>query len=201
MRWAAPPTTVGDWQRMPGADARGGFRRLDSRTLYTGHVIELQEVRFSAPDGTEITRDVVRHPGAVSVVPLLDNGEVVLVEQFRAPFAAEMLEIPAGKLDVAGESLEVAAQRELAEEVGLRAGSLELLVRFHNSIGFCDEESHVFLATELTEVPRHRQGPEELAMSEIRMTLPEARRAIAEGRITDAKTVLGIMFAIERVEA
>lgn len=184
---------------MPDTEPGPGFRELGRRTIHSGHVVELQEVRFSTPDGSEITRDVVRHPGAVSVVPLLEGDEVVLVRQFRAPFGTEILEIPAGKLDVAGEDLAVAASRELAEEVGLRAGSLEHLLCFNNSVGFCDEESHVFLATGLTEVPRDRQGPEEHAMSEVRMTLTEAREAIREGRITDAKTVLGLMFTIERL--
>lgn len=186
---------------MPGADRSSGFTPLGSRTIHRGHVIELQEARFSTPDGSEITRDVVRHPGAVSVVPLLDTGEVVLLSQFRAPFGSEVLEIPAGKLDVHGEDPEDAARRELAEEVGLGAESMEFLVRFHNSVGFCDEESNVYLATGLSEVPRDRQGPEELAMSEVRMPLEEARRAISGGRITDAKTVLGIMFTLERLRA
>lgn len=185
---------------MPDPDPTGRFRHLGTEEIYRGHVIDLEKVRFAAPDGTEMVRDVVRHPGAVAVVPLLDSGEVVLVRQFRAPFGAEMLEIPAGKLDVDGEDLEVAAQRELGEEVGLRAAKLEPLVRFHNSVGFSDEESHVYLATGLTEVPRDRQGPEELHMVEVRLRLNDAPRAIAEGEITDAKTVLGLMAAINRAD-
>jgi ADP-ribose pyrophosphatase len=184
---------------MPGADTGGRFRYLDTQEIYRGHVIEVQRVRFAAPDGTEMIRDVVRHPGAVAVVPLLESGEVVLVRQFRAPFGTDVLEIPAGKLDVAGEDLAAAAQRELGEEVGLYAAKLEPLVRFHNSVGFSDEESHVFLATGLTEVPRDRQGPEELNMVEVRMALSDMTRAIAAGEITDAKTVLGLMAAMDRV--
>lgn len=184
---------------MPDADGTGGFRYLATEQIHRGHVIEVQRVTYSAPDGSEMVRDVVRHPGAVSVVPLLDSGEVVLVRQFRAPLDAYLLEIPAGKLDVAGEDLAEAAQRELGEEVGLHAGSLELLVRFHNSVGFSDEESHVFLATDLSEVPRDRKGPEELDMVEVRMALSDTPRAIAEGEITDAKTVLGLMSALNRV--
>lgn len=180
---------------MPGADSSGssGFRFLGSEVVHQGHVIELYEVRFETPDGSEMTRDVIRHPGAVSVVPLLESGEVVLVRQFRAPLGREMLEIPAGKLDVAGENLDEAARRELAEEVGLGAEHLEPLVTFHNSVGFSDEESHVFLATGLTPVPRDRQGPEEMAMQEVRMSLDDALRAVSEGAITDGKTVLGLM--------
>lgn len=185
--------------KMPDADVSGRFRYLGTEQIHRGHVIEVQRVRFEAPDGTEMVRDVVRHPGAVSVVPLLDNGEVVLVRQFRAPLGTHMLEIPAGKLDVVGEDLATAAQRELGEEVGLRAGNLELLVRFHNSVGFSDEESHVFLATDLTEVARDRKGPEELDMVDVRMALTDTPQAIAAGEITDAKTVLGLMAALNRV--
>lgn len=184
---------------MPDAEVSGRFRYLGTEQIHRGHVIEVQRVRFEAPDGTEMVRDVVRHPGAVSVVPLLDNGEVVLVRQFRAPLGTHMLEIPAGKLDVVGEDLATAAQRELGEEVGLRAGNLELLVRFHNSVGFSDEESHVFLATDLTEVARDRKGPEELDMVDVRMALTDTPQAIAAGEITDAKTVLGLMAALSRV--
>lgn len=184
---------------MSDAEDGGRFRYLGTEEIYRGHVIDVQSVRFAAPDGTEMRRDVVRHPGAVSVVPLLENGEVVLVRQFRAPFGTDILEIPAGKLDVEGEDLAEAAQRELGEEVGLRAEKLVPLVRFHNSVGFSDEESHVFLATGLTEVPRDRQGPEELNMVEVRMALTDTPRAIAAGEITDAKTVLGLMAAVNRI--
>lgn len=176
-----------------------GFRKLGEELLHSGHVIDLYRDRIEAPDGSVIVRDVVRHPGAVAVVPVLDDGTVVLVRQFRAPLSRDMLEIPAGKLDVDGEPLEIAAGRELAEEVGLEAGSMELLVRFHNSVGFCDEESHVFLATELSEVPTDRQGVEEANMTEVRVPLAESGDYIASGEITDAKTVLGLMAARERL--
>ena len=176
-----------------------GFRKLGEELLHHGHVIDLYTDRFEAPDGSVIERDVVRHPGAVSVVPVLDDGTVVLVRQFRAPLGREVLEIPAGKLDVEGEDLEAAARRELAEEVGFEAGTMELLVTFHNSVGFCDEESHVFLATDLTEVPRDRQGVEEAHMDEVRLPLAEAVGSISSGTITDAKTVLGLMAARDRI--
>ena len=177
----------------------GGFEPLDEELLHHGHVIDLYRARFRAPDGTEVVRDVVRHPGAVAVVALTDDGEVVLVRQFRAPIGRSMLEIPAGKLDVEGEDLAIAASRELAEEVGLAAGRLEPLVRFHNSVGFCDEECHVFLATELSAVDRDRQGVEELHMEEVHLALSDAPAMIDSGAITDAKTVLGLMATMARI--
>ncbi|MCP4437192.1 MAG: NUDIX hydrolase [Actinomycetia bacterium] len=179
----------------------GEFRPLGEEQLHSGHVIDLYRSRFETPDGSEIVRDVVRHPGAVSVVPVLDSGEVVLVRQFRAPLNRRMLEIPAGKLDVEGEDLEDAAQRELAEEVGLVAENLEKLATFHNSVGFSDEESHVFVATGLKEVGRDRQGPEEQHMDEVRMPLADTPAAMQAGEITDAKTVIGLLMARERLSA
>ena len=172
-----------------------GFEPLREERVHHGHIIDVYRSWFRAPDGSEIVRDVVRHPGAVAALPLLESGEVVLVRQFRAPFGREMLEIPAGKLDVAGEDLAVAASRELAEEVGLAAGRMEPLVRFNGSVGFCDEVIHVFLATELTEVARRRQGPEEEHMEEVRLTLDDALAQVWSGDITDGKTVVGLLAA------
>ena len=172
-----------------------GFEPLREERVHHGHVIDVYRSWFRAPDGTEIVRDVVRHPGAVAALPLLDSGEVVLVRQFRAPFGREMLEIPAGKLDVAGEDLAAAAARELAEEVGLAAGRMEPLVRYNGSVGFCDEVIHVFLATELTPVAHERQGPEEEHMEEVRLTLDDALAAVWAGDITDGKTVVGLLAA------
>lgn len=173
-----------------------GFRKLGETVLHAGHVISLVRTEHESPGGERFDREVVRHPGAVSVVPVLDDGRVVLVRQYRAAVDDTVLEIPAGKRDVSDEPLEETARRELAEEVGLSAGRLDLLVRFHNSIGFCDEESFVFLATELVETADDRQGIEESHMEIVRVPLADTPAMIAAGEITDAKTVLGLMFAL-----
>jgi 8-oxo-dGTP pyrophosphatase MutT (NUDIX family) len=178
-----------------------GFRHLDDTVLHAGHVISLSRSRFAAPDGTEFEREVVRHPGAVSVVPLLDDATVVLVRQYRAAIDAEVLEIPAGKRDVAGEAPERTAQRELVEEVGYSAGRLELLARFHNSLGFSDELSFVYLGRDLQAAPMDRQGIEESFMEVVLVPLADAPAMIADGRITDAKTVIGLTLALERLRS
>ena len=119
----------------------------------------MSNLRIQTPDGTEIDRQVVRHPGAVAVVPLLADGEtVILVRQYRAALDAQVLELPAGKLDVENEDLTVAAQRELVEEIGRRAGRFELLAEFLNSPGFTDERCWVFLARDLTETAGQPPG-------------------------------------------
>jgi ADP-ribose pyrophosphatase len=175
-----------------------GFRHLGDTVLHQGAVITLCRSEFAAPDGARFERDVVRHPGAVSVVPLLADGTVVLVRQYRAAIDEMVLEIPAGKRDVVGEPPETTARRELIEEVGLAPGRLERLARFHNSIGFCDEESHVFLGTELTEAPMDRQGIEEAHMDIVHVALADTAAMIAAGEITDAKTVIGLTLALAR---
>ncbi len=175
------------------------FRHVGDDLIHDGYVISLFNSRFEAPDGTAFQRDVVRHPGAVSIVPVHDNGDVVLVSQFRAPLDSFAIEIPAGKRDVADEPLEITASRELEEEVGLVAGKLEFLVRFHNSVGFCDEESHVFLGTDLRSTGLDRHGLEEEFMEIIRVPLAESLQMISAGEITDAKTIIGLTMAAGRL--
>lgn len=174
-----------------------GFEKGPEREVYRGGVISLAVGRFTAPDGTTFERDLVHHPGAVSVVPVTDAGEVVLVRQYRAAVGAHLLEIPAGTRDVPGEPPEETAHRELAEEVGLVAGRLEALARFHNSAGFSDELSHVFLGLDLTEVQRSTQGLEEDHMTIERLALGDVPAMIADGRLCDAKTIIGLLLARE----
>jgi len=132
------------------------------------------------------------------VVPV-DGDEVVLVRQYRAAVDLEILEIPAGKRDVAGEAPELTAHRELAEEVGLTAGRLVKLAEFYNSIGFSDELSHVFLGTELAPVPDDRQGEEEEHMTVERIRLDDVPALVAAGELVDAKTVIGLLMAREHL--
>jgi ADP-ribose pyrophosphatase len=178
----------------------GRFRHLDDEVVFEGHAISLVVGTYEAPDGSRFRREVVRHPGAVSVVPVHPDGTVTLVRQYRAALDDELLEIPAGKCDVAGEAAEVTAQRELAEEVGLRAGRLDLLAEFVNSAGFSDEHSWVFLGRDLEEVPSDVQGVEEQHMTVERVALAEVPAMIADRRLLDAKTIIGLTLARERVE-
>jgi ADP-ribose pyrophosphatase len=142
---------------------------------------------------------VVRHPGAVSVVPLLDDGDVVMVRQFRAPLEDTILEIPAGKRDVDGEPPEVTAHRELAEEIGFTAENMVPLVQMRHSPGFCDEINHIFLATGLSPTERAVDGPEEEAMTLHRIPLAEVFQRIAAGEITDAKSIAGLTLTAQRM--
>ena len=173
--------------------AAGAFRLVDEEAVHNGYAIDVVVATYEAPDGHRFTRDVIRHLGAVAVVPLHDDGTVTLVRQYRAPIDRQLLEIPAGLRDVADEAPATTAERELAEEVGLAADAIEFQGSFHNAAGHSDEEVQVFLATGLRPVDDDLQGPEEQAMTVERHALADVRAMIADGRITDAKTIIGIL--------
>lgn len=175
-----------------------GFRFRGETTRSDGWRIRLVTATFESPDGEKFTRDVVRHPGAVAIVPVTDEGSVVLVRQYRGPVDRELLEIPAGTRDVPGEPAEGTAARELQEETGLRADRLERLCTFYNSPGFCDEETVLFLATGLHEVPDGRDGVEERHMVREEIMLDDVDALIATGTV-DGQTVLGLLLARDRL--
>ena len=177
------------------------FRKLGETARFEGSLFRVSSVEYEGPDGNRFERDVVHHPGAVVVVPVTDEGNVMLVRQFRAALGDDLLEVPAGKRDVDGEATEVTAARELAEEVGRRAGRLELLARFYNSPGFTDEFTYLYLARELEEVPLDRQGHEEQQMTVEEVPLDDVPALITSGRILDAKTIIGTALAREHISA
>lgn len=185
---------------MSGADRLvPGFRVLAETPLASGDRVVLHRLAVAGPGGERFERDVVRHPGAVAVVPVTEDGQIVLVRQYRAPVDQELLEIPAGTLDVPGEQRAAAAARELEEEVGLRPGRLEELCTFYNSPGFCDERTTLFLAQELTPVPERRAGAEERAMVVERRPLEALGDLLATGEVLDGQTVLGWLLARARL--
>jgi ADP-ribose pyrophosphatase len=175
------------------------FRKVAETELYRGSLIRVDKASFEGPDGKTFDREVVHHPGAVVVVPVTADNRVIMVRQFRSAIEEELLEIPAGKRDVEGEDTAVTAERELAEEIGRRAGQLELLARFYNSPGFCDEFTWLYLARELEVVPSDRQGAEEQVMTVEEVPLAEVPALIAVGHIVDAKSIIGLCLALERL--
>jgi ADP-ribose pyrophosphatase len=178
----------------------GSFRHIGDRELIALHRIRVAKATFEAPDGSTFERDVIRDLGYVAAVPLLDDGRtVVLVRQYRGPVDQELLEIPAGLRDEPGEELEATARRELGEEIGRSAQDLELLAHVHQAAGISDEEGWIYLATGLTEVPHARQGPEEQAMTIETADLHDVPAMIADGRLTDAKTVIGLLLTREHL--
>ena len=175
-----------------------GFRKVDEETVFEGYLISVAKGTFEDPDGERFQRELVHHPGAVSVVPVYeDKRTVLLVRQYRAAVDRVLLEIPAGKRDVHGEDPEVTAVRELEEEVGVRPGRLEKLAEFFNSPGFCDEHSFVYMATGLEHAEISAQGVEEEHMTVEEVPLDEVASLVASGELVDAKSIIGLALAKE----
>jgi ADP-ribose pyrophosphatase len=180
------------------------FVALGERQLYAWRSFKLVEQEFEAPGGERFTRTFLRHPGAVAIVPIEmgDRGpQAVLVRQFRAPLGRDLLEIPAGTLDQGEtESPDACAVRELEEEIGATAGSLEHVITYTVAAGVSDEQLHLYVATQLTFGERSAQGLEEEAMTTERLPLADVDAAISSGRIADAKTIIGLMHARDRAQ-
>jgi len=160
-----------------------------TRNIYTGKVVTLNIDTVTLPNGTTIDLETIRHPGAAAVVPVKDNGTVVLIRQFRHAAGGFIYEIPAGKLQPGEDPLHCAS-RELEEEVGYRAASFELLTSIFTAPGFADEVIHVYKATGLT-TGRQQLDPDEV-LDIIEMPLAEAVNKIEDGTIRDAKTIVGL---------
>jgi ADP-ribose pyrophosphatase len=178
---------------------------LATTTEFSGRLLTLRMDTVELPDGGRATREVVEHPGAVALVPLTSDGEVVLVYQWRHPAGRLSLEIPAGTLEP-GEPPEECARRELVEETGYYPGELERLVDFHVSPGYSDEIIHLFLASEL-QVQGDSSFPQAAAawvpdpdekLQAVTRTLQEAVELCLAGEIFDAKTIAGILLAARR---
>ena len=171
----------------------GGERVLDSERIFAGKLLALRVDRVALASGRETTREVVEHPGAVAIVPLLPDGRVVLVRQYRHAVGRVLLEIPAGTLDQPGESEEGAVARELEEETGYRAARLTPLTTFYTAPGFCTERLTVYLATGLT---RGEQNPaHDEAITVELVALDDIPTLLARGELGDAKTLVGLLAA------
>jgi ADP-ribose pyrophosphatase len=177
---------------------RAQFPKVASRTIYDGHILTLSIDTFSAPDGSVFEREIVSHLDAVAVVPVTDDGHVVLVRQYRVAIDEHLLEIPAGLLDVEGEPPELGARRELREEAGFEAAELTYLCTMVNSPGFCTERVSIYVATGLSHVGTDRQGHEEQHMSLEHVRIADIPTLIETGAVTDSKTVIGLLMVAGR---
>ena len=171
------------------------FRILSSQTLVETGFIRLAELEVEG-EGERFTRLVVRHPGAVVAVPVEpDREHVLLVSQYRAAADRELLEVVAGKRDVEGEAPETTASREMHEEIGRRPGRLVKLCEFFNSPGFCDEYTHLYAALDVEKLDAPAAvNAEERAMTVERVHFDEVDDLIADGRIVDAKSIVGLLL-------
>jgi ADP-ribose pyrophosphatase len=159
------------------------------REIHRGRVVNLGVETVTLPNGATVELEVIRHQGAAAVVPLREDGTVLLIRQYRHAAGGYIYEIPAGKLDPGEDPLHCAA-RELEEEIGYRAGRLEHLLTFFTTPGFTDEIIHVYLATDLSPGTQSLEHDEILEV--VPMPLPEAIARIRGGVITDGKTIIGL---------
>lgn len=169
-------------------------KTVQSTTVFDGRVIRVKHDRVLCPNGQESMREIVEHRGGVAVLALTDADELFLVRQYRYALGRELLEIPAGKLEI-GEEPGVAIRRELEEEIGMVAADWQSLGYIIPTCGYCSEKIHLFLARGLHATHTHPDADEFLDI--IRLPRTEALAMCRDGRINDAKTVCALMRAEE----
>ena len=166
-------------------------KTIRQHTLYEGRIISLRSDEAELPSGEPALREVVEHPGGVCVAALTPERELLMVRQYRYPFAAETLELPAGKLDGRDADPLEAGKRELQEETGAEAQTWRSLGYLSPTPGICTEVDHLYLATDLTFGDSHPDEDEFLEV--LRLPLAEAVRRVMDGQLPDAKTQIGIL--------
>jgi len=167
--------------------------------LHNGVVFDLIVDHIEYPSGNGSVREVAKHPGGAVVVPVFENGDVLMIKQFRYPIEKVIYELPAGKLDP-DEDPEHCARRELEEETGYKAGTYRKLTAFYTTPGFCTEKLHIYLATGLQELKSGQnleEGEESITLE--RIPLQQALDMIAEEEIVDGKTIVGLFLAERNV--
>ena len=168
-----------------------GGKRNSSRTVFRGKVFSVARHSGREPGGVSVVREVVHHPGSAVILPLLEDGRIVLIRQFRLAAGRFLWELPAGGLD-RGETALAAARRELAEETGYRASSWRKLIEFFPSPGILDERMTLFLARKIRSGKASPESDERIRLQSFG---PDQWQAmIRSGRITDAKTLVGLLY-------
>ena len=165
--------------------------KISSEQKFKGRLIDLYLDQVELPNGETTTREWIDHPGAVCLIPILPDGKICLIRQFRYGPGEEFIEIPAGKLD-AGEAPLDCAYRELEEETGYRTNKLTFLTNIHPAIGFSNEKMWMYLAEEL-ELSKKKLDEDEF-LELLPTPLNKALEWVFSGKITDVKTIIGIMW-------
>ncbi len=170
-------------------------RWIECNPIHTGPVFSVWSGKAALDDGALVTREVVRHPGSVAVVPVLDSA-VILVRQFRIAIEREILELPAARIE-AREEPEQAAHRELREETGYEAREMVPGPIYYSSVGFSDEQLWVFLALGLTKTRESPEADERISL--VQMPLAEIEIALKENRLEDSKTIIGLQHFLSYI--
>lgn len=165
-----------------------------TETIYDGKVVKLQVDDVMLPDGNTSKRELIKHAGAVGVIPITKDNKIVFVEQYRKPLEKSLVEIPAGKLED-GEDPEVTAMRELEEETGYTVTEpMGFVASFYTSPGFADEMMHLYLAENLVLMKNPADGDADEFIELIELTLEEAKQYVKNKRIHDAKTNYAVLY-------
>jgi len=168
-------------------------KTVSSQQLFKGRVISLQVDEVELPNGKRGKREIIKHPGAVAVIAITDEGKMIMVEQYRKAMERSLVEIPAGKLEPGEEPLRT-AERELEEETGYESGEMKHLISFYTSPGFADELVHLFVANDLKKKDNPADCDEDEFVEVLELTVEEAQRFIEEGKIADAKTAYAVQY-------
>lgn len=164
---------------------------METEELLRSRIFSVERLTFETAFGESMTRDVIRHPGSVAIVPLLDDGRICLIENRRVSVNEVLVEIPAGTMEPPEPAVEC-AHRELAEETGYRSSKMTKMTTFFPAPGILDEQMHLFLAKELSEgIPAREPGEQ---IENFVVTLAEAKAMILNGTIQDAKTIVGLLM-------
>ena len=167
------------------------FRVEAEREIYQARIIRLVAKDMVLPNGRQTTFTIVEHPGAVAIVPVHSNGDIVLLRQFRPTIGEEIYEIPAGTIEK-GEAPLATAKREIIEETGLKARQWSKIAEFYTAPGFCTEFMHVYVARGLS--PATADGDADEILKPVRMTIDAALKLIKSQKIRDAKTIAGLLI-------
>lgn len=169
-------------------------KTIATKPVYDGKIISLQVDDVQLPDGNHAKRELVKHPGAVALIPLTNDGKIIAVKQYRKALERTLVEIPAGRIEP-NEDPKLTAIRELEEETGYGTNNITYIQSFATSPGFADEIIHLYVAKDLYPIENPAAGDEDEFIEIIEVTIEEAEKMVATGEIFDAKTAFAVLFA------
>lgn len=172
-------------------------KKISGENVFDGVLLHVRKDDVELPNGHTSVREWIEHPGASSVIPLLPDGQIILVKQYRYPVQQVTLEVPAGKLDKVGEDPVLCAERELSEETGYTAGKIWKLTTIATTVGFSNEYIHLYAATDLTPGKKHPDDDEFINV--VKVPLTAAIQMVESGKIIDAKSIISILLLAKQV--